>query len=144
MVVAALALAALLGAIALGSDIAVLYFNWAQLQNGVESAALAGARYLPANPAKASQVAISHAEDAGIARSELNSPVISQDGLTITVSANRSAPYLFLQLIGLERGKVAASATAEVSYSTGGGSGGHHTIGKPADGVSAVRPTGTA
>ncbi len=49
-VVMTFAIATLLGAMALGTDVAVMYFNWVQLQKGADAAALAGAFYLiPAN-----------------------------------------------------------------------------------------------
>src|SRR5712692_9531549 len=49
-VVMTFAIATLLGAMALGTDVAVMYFNWVQLQKGADAAALAGAFYLiPSN-----------------------------------------------------------------------------------------------
>src|SRR5260370_33129989 len=43
------AIATLLGAMALGTDVAVMYFNWMQLQKGADAAALAGAGWLVAS-----------------------------------------------------------------------------------------------
>ena len=49
-VVMTFAIATLLGAMALGTDVAVMYFNWVQLQKAADAAALAGAFYLvPSN-----------------------------------------------------------------------------------------------
>jgi Flp pilus assembly protein TadG len=45
-----LALPVLVGAVGLGADFAILYLNWANLQKAADSAALAGAEYLIANP----------------------------------------------------------------------------------------------
>jgi Flp pilus assembly protein TadG len=45
-VVMTFAIATLLGAMALGTDVAVMYFNWVQLQKAADAAALAGAFYL--------------------------------------------------------------------------------------------------
>ncbi len=45
-VVMTFAIATLLGAMALGTDVAVMYFNWVQLQKAADAAALAGANYL--------------------------------------------------------------------------------------------------
>jgi Putative Flp pilus-assembly TadE/G-like len=45
-VVMTFAIATLLGAMALGTDVAVMYFNWVQLQKAADAAALAGASYL--------------------------------------------------------------------------------------------------
>jgi uncharacterized membrane protein len=51
MVVMTLAMVALLGAMAPGTDIGVLYYNWVQLQKGADAAALAGAgQYGPQTP----------------------------------------------------------------------------------------------
>src|SRR5260370_19956554 len=43
VVVMTFAMATLLGAMALCTDVAVLYYNWVQLQKGADAAALAGA-----------------------------------------------------------------------------------------------------
>src|SRR5216683_3045058 len=48
-VVMTFAIATLLGAMALGTDVAVMYFNWMQLQKGADAAALAGAGWLVAS-----------------------------------------------------------------------------------------------
>jgi hypothetical protein len=45
-VVMTFAIATLLGAMALGTDVAVMYYNWVQLQKAADAAALAGAFYL--------------------------------------------------------------------------------------------------
>ena len=45
-VVITLALATLLGVMALGADVSVMYYNYIQLQKGADAAALAGANYL--------------------------------------------------------------------------------------------------
>ncbi len=50
-VVMTFAMATLLGAMALCTDVAVLYYNWVQLQKGADAAALAGAgQYGPHTP----------------------------------------------------------------------------------------------
>lgn len=45
-----LALPIIIGAVGLGADFAILYLNWTDLQKAADSAALAGAEYLLANP----------------------------------------------------------------------------------------------
>jgi len=52
MVILAVVLPTLLGAMALCADVAVFYFNWANLQKAADSAALAGAHYLPNDTAR--------------------------------------------------------------------------------------------
>jgi len=119
-----LVMTVILGAIGLGADMAVLYFNWVILQKGVDGAALAGASYLGSDSQSVSQavsIAKAYAEKNGIKDAEL-----VQDGSgdyayvpgpnynTITVSAKRTVPYAFMKLIGLSTGKVAATATAQM------------------------------
>jgi Flp pilus assembly protein TadG len=64
----------LLGAMGLGADMAVLYYNWVILQKGVDAAALAGAGYLQSDSQAAPQaisVAVAYAQSNGIKNSEL-------------------------------------------------------------------------
>jgi Flp pilus assembly protein TadG len=51
-----LILPVLLGAMALGSDFAIIYFNWALVQKAVDAAALAGASQLTGASGSASSV----------------------------------------------------------------------------------------
>jgi len=108
----------------LGADIAVLYLNWVILQKGVDAAALAGAGYLESDSSAAPQaisVAVAYAEKDGIRNSELvtdgsgnQASVPGPNYSTITVSAKRTVPYMFLRLVGLTQGTVTASATAQM------------------------------
>jgi uncharacterized membrane protein len=69
-----LVMTVVLGAVGLGADAAVLYFNWVILQKGVDAAALAGAGYLQSNSesvASAINVAVTYAQNNGIKNSEL-------------------------------------------------------------------------
>src|SRR5579862_10021972 len=76
--------AILIGAIALGSDVAVMYVNWEQMQKTADAAAIAGANYLagytfegtPASgcatePDAAQTAACTYAVDNGIAVSNI-------------------------------------------------------------------------
>ena len=119
-----LVLTVILGAVGLGADAAVLYFNWVILQKGVDAAALAGAGYLQSDSQAAPQaidVAVTYAQSNGIKNSELiadgsgnKAYVPGPNYSTITVTAKRTVPYAFLKLIGLTNGTVAASATAQM------------------------------
>ena len=60
-VVMALSTAALIGAMALSTDIGLLYYNWGVLQNAADAAVLAGATCLPSNPTVAVSTANSFA-----------------------------------------------------------------------------------
>src|SRR5690242_8020896 len=61
----------LVGAVALGTDIAVFYYNWVVLQKAVDSAVLAGANYLPDNTTQAQQTATTYATNNGVTSSEI-------------------------------------------------------------------------
>jgi hypothetical protein len=124
-----LVMTVILGAIGLGADMAVLYFNWVILQKGVDAAALAGAGYLQSDSESVSQavsVAVSYAEQDGIKSSELiadgggnQAYVPGPNYNTITVTAQRTVPYAFFKMIGLSSGKVTATATAEMPEPAG-------------------------
>lgn len=114
VVVLALVLPALLGALVLGTDLAVLYYNWHLLQSAADYAALAGASYLPGYPALAVSNATSYAQRNGIASAEITSVTISSDNKSLTVRLGRSVPYRFGVLIGLFSGRVTAHATARL------------------------------
>jgi hypothetical protein len=141
-VVMTFAIATLLGAMALGTDVAVMYFNWVQLQKGADAAALAGAFYLvPASSINyplgtaARPVAAGCANESDDAQkaactyaSNNNMAVDANDlklyepgqGLpakaptpNIQVWVNRSnLPYFFGKVIGLNTYNVSAIATA--------------------------------
>ena len=91
---------ALLGAIALGVDVAVMYFNWEGMQKAVDAAALAGANLLPEQPNAAQATATTIALSNGLLATEVNA-VVSADDETITVSASRNVPYFFGRALGL-------------------------------------------
>jgi hypothetical protein len=119
-----LVMTVIVGAIGLGADMALLYFNWVILQKGVDGAALAGAGYLGGDSTAAAQavtVAKTYAEKNGIKDAELITDgggnvayVPGPNYNSITVTAKRTVPYTFFKLIGLSNGKVAATATAQM------------------------------
>ena len=119
-----LVITVILGAVGLGADAALLYFNWVILQKGVDAAALAGASYLGSDSQSAPQainVAVTYAQNNGIQNSELiadgsgnKAYVPGPNYSTITVTAKRTVPYAFFKLIGLSSGTVAATATAQM------------------------------
>ena len=101
-VVMTLALTALLAALALGTDVAVIYLNWMQLRKAADSAALAGAAYLgpfaATPPASAPctwggggnaayDVACSYAETNGVEPDEILSI-----GPAVTLPPNETVP----------------------------------------------------
>src|SRR5258708_23633071 len=64
------AVPALLGAIALSTDVGIMYFNWASMQRAVDGAALAGSNYLPEDTSTAAAQATLVAALNGLASSE--------------------------------------------------------------------------
>src|SRR5579862_1746304 len=98
-------IAVLIGAIALGADVAVMYANWEQMQKTADAAAIAGANYLsgytfegtPASgcsgqPDAATTAACTYAVDNGLAVSNLT--LTEPTSSTIKVVAQESAlPY---------------------------------------------------
>ena len=114
IVVIAITLTALVGALSLGADVGVFYFNWMQLQKAADAAVLAGASYLPSDPAAAIVADDSYAEQNGVAVGEIQSASVGGNGSSITISVRRSVPTYFAQALGLFSGSVAAQATAAV------------------------------
>jgi hypothetical protein len=116
--------AVLIGAIALGADVAVMYSNWEQVQKTADAAAIAGANYLagytfegtPASgctgePDAAETAACTYAVDNGLKVSDLT--LTEPTSTTIQVVAAESGsetPYLFAKVLGM--GSYAVSATA--------------------------------
>ncbi|MFZ0676980.1 pilus assembly protein TadG-related protein [Candidatus Binatus sp.] len=123
--------AILIGAIALGSDVAVMYVNWQQMQKTADAAAIAGANYLagytftgtPASgctgePDAATTAACTYAVDNGIAVSNLT--LTEPTSTTIQVVAQESGlPYFFGKAIGLSTYNVAATAAAAAGGNIG-------------------------
>lgn len=129
------AIATLLGAMALGTDVAVMYFNWVQLQKAADAAALAGANYLATtNKFDPTQVAsgcgtysddpkkaaCSYAVHNGMNVSEIT---VNEPGHNLPASAptpniqvalsRTNLPYFFGKVVGLNTYSVAAVATAQ-------------------------------
>ncbi len=115
VVLYALAMTALLGAVAMSTDVAVMYFNWASMQRAVDSAVLAGASSLPEDTSAATSKATSYATSNGLAASEVAAPTFNDPtDDTITVSASRSVPYYFGRVLGLTNQLVQVTASAQV------------------------------
>ncbi|MGA7761906.1 MAG: pilus assembly protein TadG-related protein [Candidatus Binataceae bacterium] len=89
----------LLGAIGLGSDIAVLYYNWVALQKAADSAALAGASQLTGDTTTTSNSTVvstgtQYAKYNGITQGSdtiLVSP--ASDDKSVSVYLSRQVPY---------------------------------------------------
>ncbi|HUY28765.1 MAG TPA: pilus assembly protein TadG-related protein [Candidatus Binataceae bacterium] len=110
----ALAIAGLLGGMALCTDVSVMYLNWQRMQKAVDSAALAGATYLPEDSVNAILTAQTYGADNGLRSSEMPIPTVSigASSSTITVSASRQVPYYFGRVLGLTSQLISVTATA--------------------------------
>jgi hypothetical protein len=65
------------------------------LQKAADSAALAGASYLPDNPSRATSTANQFALSNGIKAAEISSTTVAADSLSITIKLQRNVPYFF-------------------------------------------------
>ncbi|HZZ07961.1 MAG TPA: TadG family pilus assembly protein, partial [Candidatus Binataceae bacterium] len=134
-----LVLPVLLGAMALGADFSIVYFNWAMVQKAADAAALAGASQITGVKGSAASVtsaAVNYANgyaclngvtDPSHSNSTLcPSPATKSPGWVdqivftnvndtqVSVGIHRSVPYFFGKMIGLQQASVAAKATAAV------------------------------
>jgi Flp pilus assembly protein TadG len=118
-VIMTLAMVTLLGVTALGADVAVLYFNWVQLQKGADAAALAGANYLTGDSSTDSNRVVAatnnYAQLNGIQQGEIVSTSVASDHKSVTIVVFRNVPYFFARVLGLTTGRVAARATAGIN-----------------------------
>jgi Flp pilus assembly protein TadG len=137
-----LVLPVLLGAMALGADFSIVYFNWALVQKAADAAALAGASQLTGVTGSASSggqiqsnavnyvngyACLNGVTDPSHSNSTLcPSPATKSPGWVdnvvftnvtdtrVSVGIHRSVPYFFGKMIGLQEASVAAKATAAV------------------------------
>src|ERR1700722_3119582 len=99
----------LLGSVALGTDVAVHYYNWAQLQKAADAGVLAGANWLPDDPTKAINTAVAFAESNGVTAAEVTTPTVAADNLSITMQVQRTVPYYFARVLGMTNGTLQVS-----------------------------------
>jgi Putative Flp pilus-assembly TadE/G-like len=141
MVVMTMVVGVLLGAMALGTDVGLFYYNWMLLQKAADSAALAGASSLTALADPSGDVAatavstakgyacLNGINDPNNANTTIcpdpiqNASYVDQVASTdvdgndtqLSITLKRQVPYFFGKILGLNKGSVAASATAQVS-----------------------------
>jgi hypothetical protein len=107
---------ALLACVALGTDVAVHYYNWAQLQKAADFGVLAGATWLPDNPAQALTTAVQIAEQNGVAAAEISSTNVASDDLSIRMKLQRTVPYYFARVLGLNSATINVAAAAAPQF----------------------------
>ncbi|MGH7933564.1 MAG: pilus assembly protein TadG-related protein [Candidatus Binataceae bacterium] len=124
-VIMTLVIAVMLGAMTLGVDCSLLYFNWMQLQKAADSAALAGAEYYgpqgsTLNPGCSSYGSIAQNEACdyalknGVTSGEIKSITTDSTAATVHVALYRDTiPVLFGRFLGIDKWAVSAAATAQ-------------------------------
>jgi hypothetical protein len=120
-VIFTLVMVTLLGALALCTDVALLYFNWAQLQKAADAAAVAGAHYLPNDTTTATSTAYTYANYDGVPASQVLSISFGNGNTTITVQLQRQVNLFFARALGFLNLPVTVQATAEVVPAGGAG-----------------------
>jgi Flp pilus assembly protein TadG len=121
-VIMTLVIATLLGAMALGVDVGVFYYQWGLLQKAADAGVLAGSGYLTGDPLTTSTTAVNNAvttfaENNGVAASEIvpGSIIISNQSRDVQVTLRRTVPYFFARLLGLTTGVVSVTAKAGIN-----------------------------
>lgn len=116
-VILGLIIPVLVGVISLGTDVAVLYYNYVQMQKAADAGVLAGASVLADQGSdKAIATAQQYAELNGIKAGEILSTTVGAGNASITLQAKRTVPYTFARVLGLTNGAVATAATAAPQY----------------------------
>ena len=115
-IILAMVLPVVAGAVAVGVDFAVMYFNWVQLQKASDAAALVGSRYLPSDPTgalatRAANLYVGKKDLAGNDKVSIKTDYSGTDP-AITVILTRGVPYAFGQSLGLTRANVSVTSTA--------------------------------
>jgi Flp pilus assembly protein TadG len=113
-VVFALSAVVLVGVMALGADVGVLYYNWVQLQKAADAAALAGASYLPNDTNTATSTAHTYATNNGVLASDTITATPINGNSQFQITLQRTIPYSFARVLGLTNGYVKVSAIASV------------------------------
>jgi Flp pilus assembly protein TadG len=102
----------MLGVVAMAVDISTFDWNWARMQSAADAAVLAGASNLPTSPSRAIATATAYAETDGMLASEVTTPTVAVDGLSISITLARVVPYYFGRVLGLTASPVVVTSTA--------------------------------
>jgi Putative Flp pilus-assembly TadE/G-like len=117
-VIFTVAVPVLIGVLAMCCDMTVTYLNWQAMQKAADAAVLAGANYLPTDPATAISTANTWAQQNGMASSEILSTSVAPDDMSITMTAKRAVPAYFARIFGTTSVPVQVAATAGVENSS--------------------------
>jgi Flp pilus assembly protein TadG len=112
-----IALPALVGALALSIDMALLYANWTNMQRAADVAVLAGGASLPSDTTQASADVTKYLNNNGVKASSeiLSGPtfgtkLVAND--TVSVTLKRTVPYSFARVLGMSNATVQVTSTA--------------------------------
>lgn len=120
----AIALPVLIAGLAMCTDVGVMYMNWQHLQRAADAAALAGAGYLPGDPASAITASEQFAQNNDTLASEMvGTPTVSSDDSSITVTLKRTVPYYLARVLGMTSQVLQVSSTAGITPDSNGTSG---------------------
>ena len=112
----------LLGLAALGIDVGLFYFTMTKMQAAADASVLAGASSLPGAPAQARTVTIAYAKINGMLASEISTPVVPVNGLSISVVLTRATTLHFARVLGVFTAPITVTAKAAL-LNTGAASG---------------------
>jgi|ERR1700682_30772 len=110
----------MLGVVAMAVDISTFDWTWSRMQSSADAAALAGCSNLPTSPSRAIATATAYAVTNGMLASEVSTPTVAADNLSISITLSRSVPYYFGRVLGLTASPVVVTATASL-LTTGSG-----------------------
>jgi Flp pilus assembly protein TadG len=112
-----IALPALVGALALTIDVALLYANWTNMQRAADAAVLAGGASLPSDTTQAAADVTKYLNNNGVkAATEISSgptfgtKLVAND--TVSVTLTRTVPYSFARVLGMSTATVRVTSTA--------------------------------
>ncbi len=116
MTLLAVMLPTVLGSVLLAADFAIMYYNWGLLQKAADSAALAGAIYLPGSTSMATSIATTYANKNGVGIGAGDTINVTVDGSAtpqwVQVRLTRAVPYYFGKVLGLQSATIKATAKA--------------------------------
>lgn len=112
LVILAILIPIMLGVVALAVDISTFDWTWARMQSAADAAVLAGASNLPTSPSRAIATATAYAQTDGMLASEVSTPTVAADNLSMSITLSRSVPYYFGRVLGLTTSPVVVTATA--------------------------------
>ena len=125
LILVAVGILVILGALALCTDVAVFYFNWSQLRKEADAAALAGANYLPNNTSQATTTSAQYVQLNGQPGDSILQNAVGSLGFngmansSLTVQLSRTVPFYFGRVFGLVSDPVVVLATAAVEPVSG-------------------------